>query len=102
MKARPFDHLVERWHTVAAGLPDRRTGENCFYSMADLALSAFAVFFTQCPSFLSFQQNMEKANGRNNARSLFGVEHIPSDNLIRPRLDPVEASELFGLFDALP
>ena len=101
MNARRFDHLVERWHVVASGLPDRRTGENSFYSMADMALAAFAVFFIQCPSFLSFQQNMEKAHGRNNARSLFGVERIPCDNHIRQTLDPVEASELFGLFDDL-
>jgi hypothetical protein len=101
MNARRFDQLVERWRAVFAGLPDSRTGENCFYTMADFALSAFAVFFTQGPSFLSFQQNMEKAHGRNNARSLFGVECIPCDNQIRQTLDPVEASELFGLFDEL-
>jgi hypothetical protein len=44
---------------------------------------------------------MEKAHGRNNARSLFGVERIPCDNHIRQTLDPVEAGELFGLFDDL-
>lgn len=101
MNARPFDLLIGSWHRVAAGLPDRRTGLNRRYTMADIALSAFAVFFTQCPSFLSFQQNMEKAHGRNNARSLFGVESIPCDTHIRQTLDPVEASELFGLFDDL-
>jgi len=101
MNVRRFDHLIERYRAVAAGLPDRRTGENCLYSMADIALSAFGVFFTQCPSFLSFQQNMEKAHGRNNARSLFGVERIPCDNHIRQTLDPVEAGELFSLFDDL-
>lgn len=101
MNARHFDQLVRCWRTVFAGLSDRRTGENCSYAMADIALSAFAVFFTQCPSFLSFQQNMEKAQGRNNARSLFGVERIPCDNHIRQMLDPVEASELFGLLDDL-
>lgn len=67
--------------------------------MADIALSAFAVFFTQSPSFLSFQQNMQKAHGRNNARSLFQVERIPCDNHLRETLDAVEACELFGLFD---
>jgi hypothetical protein len=35
--------------------------------MADIALSAFAVFFILCPSFLSFQGNIEKGHGRNNA-----------------------------------
>ena len=93
--------MVERWRAVFSELPDPRTGENRVYTMADIALSAFAVFFTQCPSFLSFQQNMEKAHGRNNARSLFSVERIPCDNHIRQTLDPVAASEIFVLFDEL-
>lgn len=101
MNTRQFDHVIRRWRAVVAELPDPRTGKNCSYTMADIALSAFAVFFTQCPSFLSFQQNMEKAHGRNNARSLFSVEQIPCDNHIRQTLDSVEASELFGLFDDL-
>ncbi len=90
MNAGHFDRLIQRWRLVAAGLPDRRTGGNTRYEMADIALSAFAVFFTQCPSFLSYQQNLEKARGRNNARSLFQVGSIPSDNPIRQTLDPVE------------
>jgi hypothetical protein len=98
---RCFDQLIAGLRTVAAGLPDRRTGDNLRFAMADIALSAFAVFFTQCPSFLSFQQNREKAQGRNNARSLFQVGRIPSDNHIRQTLDPVEPSHLFSLFDDL-
>lgn len=101
MNARGFDHFIERLHAVAAGLPDRRTGDNLRFAMADIALSAFSVFFTQCPSFLSFQQNMERARGRNNARSLFQVARIPTDNHIRQTLDPVEPSHLFSLFDDL-
>jgi glutathione S-transferase len=100
-RARAFDHLIGRWRAVSATLPDRRTGDNSRYTMADIALSAFAVFFTQCPSFLSFQQNMEQSRGRNNARSLFQVERIPSDNHIRQTLDPVEPSHLLSLFDDL-
>ena len=90
-----------RWRVVAAGLPDRRTGSNAHFTMADIASAAFAVFFTQCPSFLSFQQNMEASRGRNNARSLFQIERIPTDNHIRQTLDPVEPSHLFSLFDEL-
>jgi hypothetical protein len=96
-----FDKLIGRLRRVAAALPDRRTGDNTRYSMADIALSAFAVFFTQCPSFLSFQRAMEQAHGSNNARSLFQVQSIPSDNHIRQTLDPVEPSHLFSLFDDL-
>lgn len=101
MNAHRFDQLVQSWRAVFAQLPDRRTGGNSRLDMADMALSAFAVFFTQCPSFLSFQQNMEKASGRNNARSLFQVKSIPCDNHIRQMLDPVEARHLFTLFDEL-
>jgi len=101
MNARRFDELIQRWRTVASGLPDRRTGANTQFEMADIALSAFAVFFTQCPSFLSFQQNMEQTQGRNNARSLFQVGRIPCENHIRQTLDPVAPHHLFSLFDDL-
>jgi hypothetical protein len=99
--ARTFDHLIEQVRAVAGSLPDRRTGDNTVYSMADIALAAFSVFFTQCPSFLSYQQAMEQSRGRNNARSLFQIQRIPSDNHIRQTLDPVEPSHLFSLFDDL-
>jgi hypothetical protein len=101
MNARRFDQLIECWRGVAAGLPDPRKGENGFHTMVDIASSAFAVFFTQCPSFLSFQQNMEKNSGRNNARSLFQIERIPCDNHIRQTLDSIEPSHLFKFFDDL-
>ena len=101
MNARRFDDLIQRWRTVTSGLPDPRTGDNTQFEMADIALSAFAVFFTQCPSFLSFQQNMEQTQGRNNARSLFQVGRIPSDNHIRQTLDPVAPHHLFSLFEDL-
>ncbi len=101
MSVCAFNYLIQRWRSVASDLPDRRTGDNCRFDMADIALSAFAVFFTQCPSFLSYQQNMEKVRGANNARSLFQVERIPSDNHIRQMLDPIPPSHLFSLFDDL-
>ena len=102
MKQPPgFDDLIARVRAVAGALPDPRTGDNTQYSMADIALAAFSVFFTQCPSFLSFQQNLEQARGRNNARSLFQVERIPSDNHIRQMLDPVAPEHLMELFDDL-
>jgi hypothetical protein len=101
MNSCAFDQLLERLRSVAAGLPDRRTGDNTQYSMADIALAAFSVFFTQCPSFLSYQLGMEQARGRNNARSLFQVGQIPSDNHIRQTLDPVAPQHLFSLFDDL-
>jgi len=60
--------------------------------MEDFGLSAFAVFFTQSPSFLAHQQAMQKARGVNNAQSVFGIQEIPSDNQVRGMLDPVPPS----------
>jgi hypothetical protein len=101
MQGGSFSKLIRRFREVAGGLPDVRKGKNTRYAMADIALSAFSVFFTQCPSFLSYQRAMEETRGRNNARSLFEVESIPCDNHIRQTLDSVQPSHLFSLFDDL-
>jgi hypothetical protein len=94
---KPFNRLVEHFRSVAERFPDERTGD-VTYSMADAALGAFAVFFTQSPSFLDFQRTLQLTNGCNNALSLFGVEQIPSDNHIRNLLDPVPPDELMPVF----
>jgi hypothetical protein len=81
------------------GLPDARTGDNTRYSMEDIGLSAFSVFFTQSPSFLSAQKTLEQNKGCNNAKSLFQIQEIPCDNHIRQCLDPVSPDKLFPLYD---
>jgi hypothetical protein len=101
MKIRVFEDFILGMRRCAEALPDRRTGSNTSYSMPEILLSAFSVFFTQSPSFLAYQRSMEESKGRNNARSLFDVERIPTDNHIRKMLDPVEPEQLFELFDAL-
>jgi hypothetical protein len=87
-----FDKIVQRIRDCASSLPDARQGKNTYLSMQDIALSAFSVFFTQCPSFLSHQSQMKKARGRSNAQSLFQIQQVPSDNHIRQVLDPIEPS----------
>ena len=61
-------------------LPDNRIGQNTTYAIADAAAAAFGVFFTQSPSFLSYQRDMQLQKGHNNAQSLFGVEKIPQQH----------------------
>ena len=62
-----FSRLVEYLRTVVERFPDARTGKERVYSMADAALGAFSVFFTQSPSFLDFQRSLQLAKGCNNA-----------------------------------
>jgi hypothetical protein len=93
-----FNRLVEIFRSTVERFPDERTGDNVVYSMADAAMGAFSVFFTQSPSFLDFQRSLEVTAGCNNAHSLFGIAQIPSDNHIRNLLDPVPPSTVFPLF----
>jgi hypothetical protein len=93
------EHLAHL-RQVLGGFPDGRTGENLSYSMEDIGLGAFSVFFTQCPSFLAHQKTMQQAKGNSNAHSLFHLEAIPCDNHIRETLDPVPPEELFPCYDA--
>lgn len=99
MSHKRWDELVGSLRQTLGALPDRRTGDNTHYWMADIGLSAFSVFFTQSPSFLSAQQTLEKNKGRRNAQSLFQIAEIPCDNHIRQSLDPVPPDQLFPLYD---
>jgi len=41
---------------------DKHIGSNTRYAIEDAGLGAFSGFFTQIPSFLSFQKGVEKIN----------------------------------------
>jgi len=96
-----YDSLIDNARSVFNGLPDFRTGLNTVYSMGDAALGAFSIFFTQSPSFLDFQRNMQLTKGQSNAQTLFQMTEIPSDNQIRNLLDPVSPEEFFPCFSSI-
>lgn len=96
--ALTFEGIVESLRDLGRGFKDKRQGKNTQYKMDDIVLSAFSVFYFQCPSFLSYQQIMESEQGNNNARTLFGIDKIPSDNHIRAMLDEESPAGLFGIF----
>ena len=87
--------IVERLRESWLGLTDVRKGNNSQkYTMADGGLAAFSVFFTQSPSFLSFQRDMKQKKRNSNAQTLFKLEQIPCDQQIRNLLDPVSPQEI--------
>jgi len=83
---------------VIQSFPDKRTGKNLTYTIEDIVLSAFSVFFIQSPSFLAYQRTMKKMNGVSNAETLFKIGKIPSDNHIRDILDKVHPERLLALW----
>jgi len=90
-----LESLIAELRGVCAGLPDQRKGprRDGEYTMADIGLSAFSVFFMGSPSFLGHQRALEEGHGRSNCQTLFGMTAIPTDAYIRQMLDgaPPEA-----------
>lgn len=95
------EKLVELIRKRFENFPDARTGKNVTYEMSDAALSAFAVFFMQNPSFLAQQKLVETAHGRSNLQTLFGAHKIPCDNQIRSLLDSVPPETIYPLFTSI-
>lgn len=94
-----LESLIGELRAVCAGLPDRRREPAaCRYTMADIGLSAFSLFFMGCPSFLAHQRALQAGHGRSNCQTLFGMRDIPSDNYIRLRLDGADPAAFDGLF----
>lgn len=97
-KVFDFAGMVKKFHEVIDYFPDRRTGKNTSKDFKDAALGAFSLFFSQNPSFLSYQNTMQQAKGHNNASSLFGLKEVLSENHIRYLLDEVAPSYIAPMF----
>jgi len=97
---RPLETLLGSLRRCLDGFPDKRRGINVSYSMGDIGMAAFSVFFMQSPSFLAHQRRFEEGYGRSNCKTLFGLSKIPSDNHIRDMLDPAPPELLHPVFAA--
>jgi hypothetical protein len=95
---RHLEDLLGGLREACADFPDKRKGAGV-YSMADIGLSAFSLFFMQSESFLSYQRSLEEGRKTSNCQTLFGMAKIPTDNHIRSMLDPVHPSHLQPVFD---
>lgn len=93
-----FEDMVQSLHRSIGKFQDKRTGKNTRYSMMDIGAGAFSIFFTQSPSFLAHQRLMNARYGIDNARTLFGIQNIPTDSHIRDILDEVTPEVLTPVF----
>ena len=105
-KPVPFtaSNVIKKAHGAFIELPDIRktaTSNNLKYAVADAAMSAFGIFFTQTPSFLDYQARMQKKYGKSNAQSILGIHKLPSMNQVRNLLDPVPPETVYPLFQEI-
>jgi hypothetical protein len=82
-------------------LPDDRKNKNnnIKYDLEDIMLTPLAMFYMQSKSWLSFQQKMETSKGKSNMTTMFGVDKIPTDNLVRDMIDKVDPYLLQPVYD---
>lgn len=95
-----LETLISELSGVCAGLPDRRKnpGRDGAYTMSDIGLSAFSLFFMGSSSFLDYQRRLEEGHGRSNCQTLFGMTKIPTDPHIREMLDGTPTDAFDALF----
>jgi hypothetical protein len=70
--------------------------------LADVMMSGYAIFSLKYPSLLAFDKSYRlEEPGRGNLRSLFGIEHIPSDTYLREVVDEIDPDRFRTVFKHL-
>jgi hypothetical protein len=93
---RSADALLRLVHSGFANIPDDRP-DDVDISLADVLMSAFAMFSLKSPSLLAFDQ--QRAEG--NLHTIYGIERVPCDTYMREILDPVSPKSLRPVFKSL-
>ena len=99
-KALSADGMISNLKKCFKKIPDPRTNfKNTEYSIADTALSAFAMFSLKYPSVLSFTNIARKETiEAKNLRSIYQINKVPSDTQMRTNLDEIETKEFRNSF----
>jgi len=77
---------------------DSRDPNRLIIPLRDALTCAFAMFSLKIPSLLAFDGLRRSNSCRENLKSLFGVESIPSDTSMREILDEVDPEHLRPAF----
>lgn len=85
------DALYRLVRSTFRAVPDSRSAA-AEIPMGDALMAGFAVFALKAPSLLAFDD--QRRNDEANLKSLFGIQHVPSDTQMRTILDDVDPQEL--------
>ena len=77
-----------------ANVQDARA-PNASNSIKDTMISGLACMYFQSDSLLEFQRTMERRQQRNNLRSMFSVQNLPTDQGVRNVIDEVDTENAF-------
>lgn len=82
-------------------IDDPRQAGKVDYSLHDCLMSALAMMYFQDPSILSFQRRMHDRMQSSNLKTMFAVEKIPSDSVLRETLDTIPTGDIYPAFSIL-
>jgi hypothetical protein len=94
-KGLSADTLFRLLYSVFSFVPDPRSGE-IEIPLADVLMSAFAMFSLKDSSLLAFDQR--RLNPNDNFRTIYGINRVPCDSQMRAILDPVDPTGLRAPF----
>jgi hypothetical protein len=89
------DALFKLLHEHFDSLHDSRPGK-VRLPLGDALMAAFAMFSLKDPSLLAFDHRRRDHN--DNFRTIYGINHVPSDTQMREILDPVDPEGLRAPF----
>jgi Transposase DDE domain len=89
------DTLFGLLYSLFSSVPDPRSGE-IEIPLADVLMSAFAMFSLKDPSLLAFDHRRQNPN--DNFRTIYGINRVPCDSQMRAILDPVDPTGLRAPF----
>src|SRR3954470_23838116 len=85
------DSLFRVLRSHFGSLPDPRSAD-VEIPLGDALMSAFAMFSLKDPSLLAFDQR--RRDPRDNFRTIYGIDRVPSDSQMRAVLDPLDPEVL--------
>ncbi|MCI0550839.1 MAG: hypothetical protein L0287_07785 [Anaerolineae bacterium] len=89
LKSLSFEAVRDLLAGTFKRIPDRRDPKRVSWELEAVLMSAFAMFFFQHPSLLSYQRRLKQKTGQSNLERVFAIEDVPSDTQMREIIDGV-------------
>jgi hypothetical protein len=96
-----FNALRNSIGEVFHRIDERRQSGKVEFTLHDCLMSTLAMMFFQDPSLLSFQRRMQDRMQCSNLKTMFAVQDIPSDAVLRKTIDLVDTENIHSCFAIL-
>ena len=94
------DALFRRIRSAFEQIADWRSGE-IKISLADVLMSAFAMFSLKDPSLLAFDKRREDPQKVKNLKTIYQIDTVPCDTQMREVADPVPPGDLSPIYSEI-